>query len=158
MKSLIYTAFVMLFFVNLGAAEKSSKPNIMFIFADDQTFETIGAYGLTEVKTPNLDKMAKEGMILTDHYSGCTVCAPARCSLMTGLHTGHCFVRGNKEIGACFSKLEKLVDGNDLEKDESRLTLRINELLISIISFLKEEKRPMDESLIQPVRTVKAFL
>ena len=67
-------------------------------------------------------------------------------------------VRANKEIGLCFEKLQKLTDAKDPDKDESRLTLRINELLISIHSFLKEEKRPMDESLIQADRTVKIFL
>jgi len=67
-------------------------------------------------------------------------------------------VKANKEIGQCFDKLQKLIDAKDPDKDESRLTLRINELLISIHSFLKEEKRPMDESLIQADRTVKIFL
>lgn len=67
-------------------------------------------------------------------------------------------VRANKEIGNCFDKLQKLIDAKDPDRDESRFTLRINELLISIHSFLKEEKRPMDESLIQADRSVKLFL
>ncbi|MCM8535203.1 MAG: AraC family transcriptional regulator [Lentisphaeraceae bacterium] len=67
-------------------------------------------------------------------------------------------IRGNKEIGLCFEKLQKLIDANDPNQNESRLTLCINELLISIHSFLKEEKRPLDDSLIQADRTVKLFL
>jgi arylsulfatase A-like enzyme len=71
------------------------KPNIVFILADDLGYGDLGCYGQTQVQTPNLDRMAAEGMRFTDAYSGSTVCAPSRCALMTGLHTGHCRVRGN---------------------------------------------------------------
>lgn len=75
-----------------------NKPNIIFIMADDLGYGDLGCYGQTQIKTPYIDRMAAQGMRFTDHYAGCTVCAPSRCSLMTGLHTGHTYVRGNKEI------------------------------------------------------------
>jgi arylsulfatase A-like enzyme len=74
------------------------KPNIIYILADDLGYGDLGCYGQKQIKTPRLDKMAAEGMKFTRHYSGSTVCAPSRCSLMTGLHTGHCFIRGNGKI------------------------------------------------------------
>ena len=77
--------------------EKSAKPNIVYILADDLGYGDLGVYGQTHFQTPNLDKMASEGMLFTQHYAGTCVCAPSRCSLMTGFHTGHTFIRGNKE-------------------------------------------------------------
>jgi arylsulfatase A-like enzyme len=74
------------------------KPNIIFILADDLGYGDLGCYGQKRIKTPHIDAMAKEGMRFTQHYAGSTVCAPSRCSLMTGLHTGHAYVRGNYEI------------------------------------------------------------
>jgi len=71
------------------------KPNIIYILADDLGYGDLGCYGQKRIKTPVLDRMAGEGMKFTDSYSGSTVCAPSRCVLMTGLHTGHCFIRGN---------------------------------------------------------------
>ncbi len=73
------------------------KPNIIYILADDLGYGDIGAYGQTRIETPNLDKLAKDGMRFTNHYSGSTVCAPSRSVLMTGLHTGHTLIRGNRE-------------------------------------------------------------
>src|SRR5262245_18844657 len=70
-------------------------PNIVFILADDLGYGDLGCYGQTRIKTPNLDRMAKEGTRFTQFYAGSTVCAPSRCVLMTGLHTGHNRVRGN---------------------------------------------------------------
>jgi len=75
------------------------KPNIIYILADDLGYGDLGCYGQKLFRTPYLDRMANEGMRFTDHYSGSTVCAPSRCSLMTGLHTGHARVRGNYETG-----------------------------------------------------------
>jgi arylsulfatase A-like enzyme len=75
-----------------------NKPNIIFVLADDLGYGDLGCYGQERIQTPNIDRMAAEGMRFTDHYAGCTVCAPSRCSLMTGLHTGHTYVRGNREI------------------------------------------------------------
>jgi len=77
------------------SATGSRAPNIVFIMADDLGYGHLGCYGQKKIHTPNLDRMAAEGMRFTQHYSGCTVCAPARSTLMTGLHTGHTSVRGN---------------------------------------------------------------
>jgi arylsulfatase A-like enzyme len=80
------------------AAKIGPQPNIIFVLADDLGYGDLGCYGQKRIQTPNIDRLATEGMRFTDHYAGCTVCAPSRCSLMTGLHTGHTYVRGNKEI------------------------------------------------------------
>jgi len=79
-----------------GAAVE--RPNIIFILADDLGYGDLGCYGQQTIRTPNLDQMAVEGMVFTDHYAGSTVCAPSRCCLMTGLHTGHAHVRGNARV------------------------------------------------------------
>ena len=71
------------------------KPNIVFIIVDDMGWADLGCYGSKQIKTPNIDRMAEQGMLFTQAYSGCTVCAPARSVLMTGLHMGHTSVRGN---------------------------------------------------------------
>src|SRR6267378_7734273 len=71
------------------------RPNIIFILADDLGYGDLGCYGQTKIKTPNIDKLASEGIRFTDCYAGSTVCAPSRCALMTGLHTGHNRIRGN---------------------------------------------------------------
>jgi len=73
----------------------TKKPNIIYIIADDLGYGDLGCYGQKIIKTPNLDRMALEGMRFTQHYAGSTVCAPSRSVLMTGLHSGHTFVRGN---------------------------------------------------------------
>ena len=75
-----------------GAA---NKPNIIFIVVDDMGWADLGCYGSRQIQTPNIDRMAAEGVRFTQAYSGCTVCAPARSVLMTGLHMGHTSVRGN---------------------------------------------------------------
>ncbi|HPO16865.1 MAG TPA: arylsulfatase [Candidatus Hydrogenedentes bacterium] len=76
-----------------GAEQR--PPNIIFILADDLGYGDLGCYGQTQFQTPNLDQMAAEGLRFTDCYAGSTVCAPSRCCLMTGFHTGHAWVRGN---------------------------------------------------------------
>lgn len=76
----------------------AERPNVIFILADDLGYGDLGCYGQQIIQTPNLDRMAKEGMIFTNHYAGSTVCAPSRCCLMTGLHTGHAYIRGNDRI------------------------------------------------------------
>jgi arylsulfatase A-like enzyme len=78
-----------------GHAAGADKPNIIFILADDLGYGDLGCYGQAKIQTPNLDRMAREGMRFTQFYAGSTVCAPSRCVLMTGLHTGHCHIRGN---------------------------------------------------------------
>ncbi len=74
-----------------------TRPNIIFILADDMGYGEIEPFGQRLIKTPNLTRMANEGMMLTNHYAGTAVCAPSRCALMTGLHTGHAEVRGNQQ-------------------------------------------------------------
>ena len=76
---------------------KAPKPNIIYILADDAGYGDFGCYGQKEILTPNVDNMASEGMMFTNHYAGAPVCAPSRCSLLTGMHTGHSYVRGNIE-------------------------------------------------------------
>lgn len=77
------------------AAAAAEKPNVIFILADDLGYGDLGCYGQKRIKTPNLDRMAREGLRFTQVYAGSTVCAPSRCCLMTGLHTGHARIRGN---------------------------------------------------------------
>jgi arylsulfatase A len=77
---------------------QAQKPNIIYILADDLGYGDLSLTGQEKFSTPNIDKLAKEGMFFTQHYSGSTVCSPSRSSLMTGQHTGHTFIRGNKEI------------------------------------------------------------
>lgn len=74
------------------------KPNIIFILADDLGYGELGCYGQQKIKTPNIDTLAIEGMKFTQHYSGSPVCAPSRCTLMTGKHTGHAYIRANDEM------------------------------------------------------------
>ena len=83
-----------------GSAEAGSanRPNIIFILADDLGYGDLGCYGQKTIKTPNIDQLAEEGMKFTDHYAGSTVCAPSRCCLMTGLHTGHALIRANGNV------------------------------------------------------------
>ncbi|MEZ0274605.1 MAG: sulfatase-like hydrolase/transferase, partial [Roseimicrobium sp.] len=82
-----------------SAASAADRPNIIFILADDLAQGDLGCYGQKLIKTPNLDRMAAEGTRFTQAYSGTSVCAPSRSSLMTGLHMGHCPIRANREIG-----------------------------------------------------------
>ncbi len=73
-------------------------PNVIFILADDLGYGDLGCYGQQKIETPNIDALAKSGMLFTQHYAGSTVCAPSRSTLLTGLHTGHTPIRGNKGI------------------------------------------------------------
>lgn len=78
------------------AQQLKRKPNIVYILADDLGYGDLSCYGQKVFQTPNIDRIASEGVRFTDHYSGNTVCAPSRCCLMTGLHSGHAQVRGNR--------------------------------------------------------------
>ena len=85
--------------VAVAAAEKGhehARPNIIFILADDLGYADLGCYGQKRIATPNIDRLAAEGMRFTQCYAGAPSCAPSRCVLMTGLHTGHATVRGNR--------------------------------------------------------------
>ena len=79
--------------------EKPPKPNIIFILADDLGFGDLSCLGQTNFQTPNIDRLAAEGMTFAQHYSGSTVCSPSRSVLLTGQHTGHTPIRGNKRDG-----------------------------------------------------------
>ena len=82
----------------ISCSNSEKKPNIIFILADDVGYGDLGVNGQLKIKTPSLDRMASEGIRFTNHYSGNPVCAPSRCTLITGLHTGHSFIRGNYEV------------------------------------------------------------
>lgn len=97
----VVIAFFVLFvfFANPAFAQKTlaKKPNIIFILADDLGYGDLGSYGQKLTKTPNLDQLAKEGTRFTQVYASAPVCAPSRASLMTGLHQGHAYIRGNND-------------------------------------------------------------
>jgi arylsulfatase A len=78
-------------------ANARNAPNIILILADDLGWGDLGSYGQTKIKTPHLDRLAAEGMRFTQFYSGSPVCAPSRCTLMTGKHGGHAYIRNNRE-------------------------------------------------------------
>lgn len=104
MRILVFLPILLLLFSCQKEAEqqtaslRTDKPNIIYIMADDLGYGDLSSYGQEKFKTPNIDQMLAEGMKFTRHYAGSTVCAPSRSSLMTGEHTGHTFVRGNKEV------------------------------------------------------------
>ena len=88
----------------------SAQPNLIWIMADDLGYADLGCYGQKVITTPNIDRMAKEGMRFTHFYAGATVCAPSRSVLMTGLHHGHTRVRGN--AGSTNPAAQALKDGD----------------------------------------------
>ncbi len=77
---------------------KKRPPNIIYILADDLGYGDLSCYGQKKFQTSNIDRLASQGILFTQHYSGSTVCAPSRSALLTGMHTGHTTVRGNKEV------------------------------------------------------------
>ncbi len=80
------------------AGAGDGQPNVIVIMADDLGWAELGCTGSERIRTPNIDRMREEGMLFTDAYSGSTVCAPSRCVLITGLHTGHSQIRDNGEV------------------------------------------------------------
>ena len=96
-KNLIIILLTFVCFSCFHSKNKIESPNFVFILADDLGYGELGIFGQEIIETPNIDRLAKEGMILTDHYSGSPVCAPSRAVLLTGLHTGNSPVRGNDE-------------------------------------------------------------
>ena len=79
--------------------KEPTQPNIIYILADDLGYGELGCYGQEKIETPSIDRLAEKGMMFTQHYSGSPVCAPSRCILLTGKHSGHSFIRGNHEWG-----------------------------------------------------------
>jgi len=101
-KTNIYYFILILIFNSCNSKQKVAikeieKPNIIYILADDLGYGDVGVYGQTKIETPNIDGLAKEGILFTQHYSGAPVCAPARSVLLTGKHLGHSYIRGNDE-------------------------------------------------------------
>ena len=92
--------------INIQSLAQQNKPNVIFILADDLGYGDTEPYGQKIIKTPNISRMAAEGMKLTNHYAGAPVCAPSRSCLMTGMHTGHTPVRGNQSDN--FTGVERL--------------------------------------------------
>ncbi|MEM6804436.1 MAG: arylsulfatase, partial [Bacteroidota bacterium] len=101
-KLLLITGISFFLFFGCKQAEQEEKvspsPNIIYILADDLGYGDLSINGQKHFQTPNIDRLAAEGMLFTQHYSGATVCAPSRSALMTGMHTGHTYIRGNKEV------------------------------------------------------------
>lgn len=119
-------SFSLLFFsscVFLKASVIPENPNIVFVLADDLGIGDLGCYGQKKIKTPNLDQLAAHSLIFENHYSGSSVSAPSRCSLLTGLHTGLSSVRGN---------VNTVVDGEDFD-------LPLLETDVTIAQLLKEK-------------------
>jgi arylsulfatase A len=98
MKQVLKLVPVLAMLICQGAAAQKKRPNIVLIVADDLGYADLSCYGQQRFTTPNIDKMALDGKRFTQFYSGSTVCAPARASLMTGLHTGHTPIRGNRSM------------------------------------------------------------
>ena len=80
--------------------EKVTRPNIIYILADDLGYAELGCYGQEKIETPNIDLLAANGMRFTQNYAGTAVSAPSRCITFTGLHSGHAYIRGNDEMGS----------------------------------------------------------
>ena len=93
MNKFYLTLFALLF--PLAVWAEAIKPNVIYILADDLGYGDLSCYGQKKFQTPNIDRLAKEGLKFTAHYSGNTVCSPSRAVLMTGQHSGHCYIRGN---------------------------------------------------------------
>ena len=82
-----------------AVASAGRRPNVVIVLADDLGYGELGSYGQSKISTPNLDRLAAEGVRYTDFYAGGPVCAPSRCAMLTGMHTGHATVRNNPEPG-----------------------------------------------------------
>ena len=94
----LFYGLICLCLAGQSAPAGENRPNIVFILADDLGWGELGCYGQEKMHTPNIDRLAGEGMRFTQHYSGAPVCAPSRAVLMTGLHTGHAEIRSNKQV------------------------------------------------------------
>src|SRR3954464_3151674 len=104
------TSLVSAVLLTVAAFGQASKPNIVFILADDLGYGELGCYGQKKFATPNIDRLPGQGMRVTQFYAGSTVCAPSRSVLMTGQHLGHTRVRGN--AGKMNTKAQMLKPGD----------------------------------------------
>ena len=115
-----------------AAADAPRRPNIVFIIADDLGYGDLSCYGQERFRTPNIDRLATEGMRFTSHYSGHNVCAPSRCVLMTGKHPGHAYIRDNR------GGLAKGQEGQEpVPAGELRLPLTLKKLGYTLGGFGK---------------------
>lgn len=107
----------------VAAQQPSGKPNVIFILADDLGYGDVGVYGQKLIQTPNIDQLAKEGVRFTDFYAGAPVCSPSRCSLLTGLNSGHATIRGNNTItgGIAGKKGKQTVSRTNISKQDYTL-------------------------------------
>jgi arylsulfatase A-like enzyme len=101
------SALLLLAALTPADAAEPERLNIVFILADDLGWGELGCYGQEKIPTPNIDRLAKEGMRFTQFYSGAPVCAPARCVLMTGKHLGHAEIRGNQQAKRSFPEFDE---------------------------------------------------
>lgn len=95
MVSIVRRFFIVAFLLRISTPLAAAPPNIILIMADDLGYGELGCYGQEWIQTPNIDRIAADGIRFTQFYSGAPVCAPARCMLMTGKHSGHSYIRGN---------------------------------------------------------------
>jgi arylsulfatase A-like enzyme len=109
--SLLIAVFVEVSASPAQAHDATRPPNIVFIIADDLGYGDLGCYGQQKIRTPNLDRLATEGMRFTQHYAGNNVCAPSRCVLMTGKHPGHAYIRDNRQAQGFTEGQEPVPEG-----------------------------------------------
>src|SRR5215207_569351 len=106
-----FAAFVALYssYVSraVAASATNDRPNIVLIMADDLGYGELGCYGQKIIKTPRIDELARDGIRFTDFHCGAPVCAPSRCVLMTGKHSGHAAIRNNRQVNKLFPELRK---------------------------------------------------
>ncbi|MCB2222276.1 MAG: arylsulfatase [Bacteroidetes bacterium] len=103
----LLSVFLITLLIQCSTVEEDPKPpNIILIMADDLGYHELGCYGQEIIKTPRIDQLAQEGMRFTQFYAGSPVCAPSRCVLLTGKHTGHSYVRDNYELGGYTDETE----------------------------------------------------
>ena len=96
--SILFLIFSIIIFNS--CTDQDTRSNIIYILADDLGYAELGCYGQEKIETPNIDKLAEEGIRFTNFYTGSPVCAPSRCILLTGQHSGHAYIRGNDEVGS----------------------------------------------------------
>src|ERR1700677_2796709 len=94
---IVATALALLSPIDAARGGSADRPNVVFIIADDLGYGDPGCYGQPKIRPPKIHRLAGQGMRLTTHYSGHNVCAPSRCSLMTGKHPGHTYIRENRQ-------------------------------------------------------------
>lgn len=105
----LLNAVLLLIPISAAFASEPERPrlNVVFIVADDLGWGETGCYGQEKIPTPNIDRLAAQGMRFTRHYAGAPVCAPSRCVLLTGRHLGHAEVRGNQQASRSFPQFNE---------------------------------------------------